>query len=423
MSSRFEHHAGPGDEASSAALKEIGHLLRETRQARGLDLHDVADDLRIKPDYLLALEEGDLSLTPGRVYALGFLRSYGEHLGFDGEEMVGYAKQAMSGAAARPELKYRVPEAESRRPSGILIAASILTVGLIYGGWRMLYRDQPVLERVSAVPGDVGRIASQVFTLGNDSPAAQPSGSGGSTSVATSATAATPSADEAGALAAAVTPPVDVVPDPESALASTPTRPVTPAPAAAGAAADGAAALPRSTGPAAAEAGGAAIPGAFSGTSGPPAVVAGPSPAAMPGAGPAERMAASAAPVPAAAADGGSARALLASLESATPAAAGVATAPAAAGADDHVVLVASQESWVQVRSKDRQYVRTWTLQAGERFVVPERGDLALWTGNAGGLDVLIDGRNLGALGNAGRVMRDVPLTADALEARLASSR
>jgi hypothetical protein len=47
MSSRFEHHAGPGDEASSAALKEIGHLLRETRQARGLDLHDVADDLRI----------------------------------------------------------------------------------------------------------------------------------------------------------------------------------------------------------------------------------------------------------------------------------------------------------------------------------------------------------------------------------------
>ncbi len=308
----------------------------------------------------------------------------------------------------------------------------------------MLYHDQPVLERVSAVPGDIGRLASQVFTLGDEGPAGQAPDADRSSSVATSATAATPAANEVATQPQGVAPLASMAADPESALASTPQPPITPASTVVGPQALAAPTLSIDAQTAlrdgrVASAGETTLPATSAAAATPAAAAPGtPDPlTAAPSAGetaplgtPAAstRAAASATeaadPVAAASttsADRGGARALLASLESGGPASGGA--APAGVGADDRVVLVASQESWVQVRSRDRQYVRTWTLQAGERFTVPDRGDLALWTGNAGGLDVLVDGRNLGALGPDGHVMRDVPLTAEGLRARLSASR
>jgi hypothetical protein len=56
---------------------EIGQTLCRTREARDEDLAYVSDLLRIRIDYLAALEEGELGRLPGRPYALGYLRSYG----------------------------------------------------------------------------------------------------------------------------------------------------------------------------------------------------------------------------------------------------------------------------------------------------------------------------------------------------------
>ena len=50
--------------------------------------------LRIRPSYLFAIEEGDLDAMPGRPYALGFLRSYCDYLGFDGKAVAAEVKDA-----------------------------------------------------------------------------------------------------------------------------------------------------------------------------------------------------------------------------------------------------------------------------------------------------------------------------------------
>lgn len=159
MSSQASRQTADVRTSPADQLRRVGSVLREARQARGEDLYAVAEALRIKPSYLFALEEGDLTMTPGRPYALGFLRTYADHLGFDGGEVVRLVKETLDGAPPEPELVVPQPAREDRRPRGLLVAASILLAGLLWGGWHLLGRDQPVLERVAAVPGELGRLA------------------------------------------------------------------------------------------------------------------------------------------------------------------------------------------------------------------------------------------------------------------------
>ncbi|MBM3554218.1 MAG: DUF4115 domain-containing protein [Alphaproteobacteria bacterium] len=77
---------------------------------------------------------------------------------------------------------------------------------------------------------------------------------------------------------------------------------------------------------------------------------------------------------------------------------------------DGRVLLVARMDSWIQVRGGGRDIVFSRTLRAGDTFRVPNRKELVLFTGNAGGLEVSVDGRPIPPIGGIGMVKRDVPL-------------
>jgi cytoskeletal protein RodZ len=63
---------------------EIGGSLREARLKRGLTPADVQKAIRIRDRYLQALEEGRWEVLPGDAYVKGFLRTYADYLGLDG---------------------------------------------------------------------------------------------------------------------------------------------------------------------------------------------------------------------------------------------------------------------------------------------------------------------------------------------------
>jgi cytoskeletal protein RodZ len=88
-----------------------------------------------------------------------------------------------------------------------------------------------------------------------------------------------------------------------------------------------------------------------------------------------------------------------------------------ASPANSRVTLVATARSWVQVRGPDDSLVLTRLLRPGDRYNVPDRPGLTLHTGNAGGLQVMVDGREIGSLGGDGEVRREVLLEPDALTA------
>jgi cytoskeleton protein RodZ len=97
------------------------------------------------------------------------------------------------------------------------------------------------------------------------------------------------------------------------------------------------------------------------------------------------------------------------------------ATSPAtpapAANEDGRVVLRARGDSWTQVRDKQGTILLNRVMKAGDSWPVPAKPSLLLTTGNAGALDIVLDGTALPSLGANGVVRRDLPLDPDLLKA------
>lgn len=103
----------------------VGQILRKTREHYGQTIHDVERNINIRAPQLVALEQGNHDLIPGRVYAIGFVRSYSEYLGLDGDKMVHLFKAQSVGKRVKPELNFPVIVHESNDPSIHIIIASL----------------------------------------------------------------------------------------------------------------------------------------------------------------------------------------------------------------------------------------------------------------------------------------------------------
>ena len=68
-------------------MKEIGELLREAREEKGITLEQISDDTKIPVRLLRDLDEGDFSRFAGKVYLKGALRNYAEYIGLDVQEL------------------------------------------------------------------------------------------------------------------------------------------------------------------------------------------------------------------------------------------------------------------------------------------------------------------------------------------------
>jgi cytoskeleton protein RodZ len=64
---------------------EIGNSLREARLRQGLDFPRIEAETKIRAKYLRALEEESFEALPGDTYVKGFLRTYADYLGLDGQ--------------------------------------------------------------------------------------------------------------------------------------------------------------------------------------------------------------------------------------------------------------------------------------------------------------------------------------------------
>ncbi|MBI1774729.1 MAG: DUF4115 domain-containing protein [Proteobacteria bacterium] len=384
--------SGAGDDARvlgpTLIKTSLGTELRRAREFRDYELVAVASALKIRPDYLRAIEDGRYDVLPGRAYAIGFVRAYAGLLGLDVEEALARFKQEANGIDRVPVLTFPSPPPEGRVPGGAVLFASIVLGVLAYGAWYWLTaRERSLVELVPEVPARLAQIVS------NLAPSGEP------------VTLRLPRADQA---EAAVT---RSLPDqPRAALGSaSPISPVAAAPSPVAApsqtaSAAGSQPAPPISGESATAASASAEPGPVEEAAEEEDGVAPP---------PEERP-------PTAVADSSQRAA------SATPPRSQLAAVPAAPAVETgggRVMLRAKEESWVQVRDADNSPVITRVLKPGDFVRVPDRSGLTLLTGNAGALEVLVDGELVPAVGPRGQVRRDIVLDPERLKSGTAAPR
>jgi cytoskeleton protein RodZ len=78
----------------------LGERFRAAREARGLSLSDVSEQIRIRSLYLAAIEDENWDAIGAPVYVRGFLRTYARFLGLDSEEAVAAFNATLPAAPA-----------------------------------------------------------------------------------------------------------------------------------------------------------------------------------------------------------------------------------------------------------------------------------------------------------------------------------
>ena len=409
----------------------VGELMRLTRERLGQELQTVANQLRIRLGYLEAIEDGRFRDLPGSTYAVGFVRSYADYLGLDSADIVRRFREEAARIHGTTKLIFPSLTAEGKVPRAAVLLLSAVGLAAVYGGWYVLSSRNSVQlpliaevpDRLVALPPDEGSAPATPSGSTSSAPppeAATPPGAmpspapttgpantappveaappsvGTGPSITGSANAAPPAGDTPGA-----------APVPPSASASTPNSDAAASssaavPPAASAPPSNDAAGATSTAPPAASAAADAAGSADSGT--PPAP---PTPAESGAQGPAV-------------AENGAIPMAPAAPSVETPAPTQEAALPA--GESKGIVLEARIDSWVQVVNSSGKVVFSQILRPGERYVVPDEPGLTLDTGNAGGLDVLVDGNKAPPLGDVGAVRHRVVMDAGRLMGGTATS-
>lgn len=133
----------------------VGEILRRTRVHYNLSLMEVENALRIRSTQLRAIEEGDFSKMPGRVYAIGFVRAYSEYLGLDGDKMVDLFKAQYAAFRNRPSLNFPVTISESKIPKPYIILGSLIAGILFIAFWVMFMMPSYSREQIPVVPEEL----------------------------------------------------------------------------------------------------------------------------------------------------------------------------------------------------------------------------------------------------------------------------
>jgi cytoskeleton protein RodZ len=143
-----------------------GADLRAARERVGWSLSQMAEALRIRHQYLEALEEGRITELPGHAYALGFMRTYARALGLDPSEIARRFKAETEEFDQKTVLTFPVPVPERGVPAGAVVMLGVLLAVGVYVGWYHLSGEGRLPAETSApIPAQLAPLAQQAVPM------------------------------------------------------------------------------------------------------------------------------------------------------------------------------------------------------------------------------------------------------------------
>jgi len=132
---------------------EIGNSLREARLRQGLEIPRIEAETKIRGKYLRALEEEEFEVLPGDTYVKGFLRTYADYLGLDGQLYLDEYSSRFTASEELPFAQSTQPQRRRRRrvesnlvvvALAAIVAVTVLVVVGLSGLGSDSDRDPPL---------------------------------------------------------------------------------------------------------------------------------------------------------------------------------------------------------------------------------------------------------------------------------------
>ena len=156
---------------------EIGNSLREARLRQGLEFPRIETETKIRGKYLRALEEEQFEVLPGDTYVKGFLRTYADYLGLEGQLYVDEynsrftTAEEVTAAPATPRRR-RARPVESNLVVVALAGIVAVTV-LVVVGLAGIGSGSPEQSPLDTIPGPT---TTQETTSGPTTTGGEPTG-------------------------------------------------------------------------------------------------------------------------------------------------------------------------------------------------------------------------------------------------------
>jgi cytoskeleton protein RodZ len=167
-------------------MTNVGETLRRERLRRGMNLDEVARDIKIRPKLLEYIEAEQFDRLPGGVFAKSFVKQYAMALGLDGDEFAAEVQRQIHPPLISTEPRPVVPavtettrtpawetigaDHKSTSPWGALAGVVVVVLGCsIAYNWWVSAQSQPQTQTVasaareSAAPPEAGQPAQQAI--------------------------------------------------------------------------------------------------------------------------------------------------------------------------------------------------------------------------------------------------------------------
>lgn len=348
-----------------AEMKSAGVMLREAREDRDMTLEQVSSVINIRVVQLQAIEDGDYDALPGATYAVGFIRSYADHLGLNSAEVVSRFKAEHSVNQAKPDLHFPEPVTANKLPNPVVIGVAAMAAVLLVVLWAVFTGDDDQVADVTAIEPPVASEQAEGLQVTPQTES--------SVSMVQDGAVLLPQADNA------------VTSIPQVATPETVTNAETAVPVDTS---DAVVEVPVET----------AVPEKAEEMTLAQVATQGEVPEGTPPVDAPDMYAIPRKPAPPTEAE---IQQLIEQEKQRTI---------KVAQPKSTITLKAVESSWVQIQNRNEDIVFRQVLRAGDEYHVPDQAGLTLITTNAGGLEVYVAGEKVPPLGRSGDVVRGVEL-------------
>lgn len=132
---------------------EIGERLKEARETKDISLDNLQEITKIQKRYLVAIEEGEFHVLPGKFYARAFIREYASAVGLDSSELLEDHNEQIPSPENESTAQYtgirRSRRSDSSTKSSALfsfiptVIVVLLVIGIFFVAWSLYQKSAP----------------------------------------------------------------------------------------------------------------------------------------------------------------------------------------------------------------------------------------------------------------------------------------